>query len=151
MKRSLGQKKFFRYLRYFWKAWSNSQGYFCWKWKKSPKSRGASGVKIWHPPRTGMKGSEDIDILPLDSRCLYQLMFTPEGTSVCLQRLPQPWCKIILGALVIPPCCFLISSSLSITYLSISLPTLACQSMMQNFSSRGLRADHACSVHSPCI
>jgi hypothetical protein len=31
-----------------------------------------------------------IDILPLDSRCLYQLMFTPGGTSVCLQRLPQP-------------------------------------------------------------
>jgi thousand and one amino acid protein kinase len=31
-----------------------------------------------------------IDISPLDSRCLYQLVFTPGGTSVCLQRLPQP-------------------------------------------------------------
>jgi hypothetical protein len=30
-----------------------------------------------------------IDISPLDSRCLYQLMLTPGGTSVCLQRLPQ--------------------------------------------------------------
>jgi hypothetical protein len=26
----------------------------------------------------------------LDSRCLYQLIVTPGGTSVCLQRLPQP-------------------------------------------------------------
>jgi hypothetical protein len=31
-----------------------------------------------------------IDISPLDPTCLYQLMFTPGGTSVCLQRLPQP-------------------------------------------------------------
>jgi hypothetical protein len=34
--------------------------------------------------------SSVIDILPLVSRYLYQLMFTPGGTSVCLQRLPQP-------------------------------------------------------------
>jgi hypothetical protein len=47
----------------------------------------------------------------------------------------QQWCKIILGAIVIPPSCFLISSSLSLLYLSISLPNLACQRRMQNFST----------------
>jgi hypothetical protein len=59
------------------------------------------------------------------------------------------WCKIILGALIIPPYSFLISSSLSLTYLSISLPILACQSKMQNFSSRGLHVQ-TMPVHSPC-
>jgi hypothetical protein len=75
-----------------------------------------------------------IDISPLDPTCLYQLMFTPGGTSVCLQR----------------PCCFLISSSLSLIYLSITLPTLACQSKMLNLFTRGLHVQ-TMPVHSPCI
>jgi hypothetical protein len=35
-------------------------------------------------------GLGPIDILPLDSRCINQLMFTRGGTSVCLQRLYLP-------------------------------------------------------------
>jgi hypothetical protein len=62
-----------------------------------------------------------------------------------------PPSKIILRVLVIPPCCFLISYSLSLLYLSISRHTLACQWMMQNFSTRGLHVqtmpDHSPSIY----
>jgi hypothetical protein len=78
-----------------------------------------------------------IEILPLESICIYQLMFTHGGhQSACSASPNHQWCKIILGALVFSPYCFLISSSLSLLYLSISLPTLACQRRIQNFSTR---------------
>jgi hypothetical protein len=37
-KQSLGQTNLFCYFRYFWKVCNKSQGYFCSKCKKSPKS-----------------------------------------------------------------------------------------------------------------
>jgi hypothetical protein len=52
-----------------------------------------SSYRIYHLARLAssmLSPCQNIDILPLDSRCIYQLMFTPGGTSVCLQRLPQP-------------------------------------------------------------
>jgi hypothetical protein len=81
-----------------------------------------------------------IDILPLDSRCIYQLMFTPGGTSVCLQHLPQPpvvknhtrsFCHLplLLSYFLFP-----------FSRISLYLPAhpIACQSKMLNFSTRGL-------------
>jgi hypothetical protein len=38
MKWSLGKNFFFCYFQYFWKVCNKSQGYYCWKCKKSPKS-----------------------------------------------------------------------------------------------------------------
>jgi hypothetical protein len=51
MKRSLGQKNFFCYFRYFWKVHNKSQGYFCWKCKKSRKSTHPSVESNMELPR----------------------------------------------------------------------------------------------------